>query len=241
MNGEQINNAITTNVRPSARPPSRGEEATTGTAYGLAIALAVVAGLIRLIPHPWNLTPVAALGIFGGARLRLWQAVTLPLVLMVVTDVLLWQIKGDHPFNPYVYGCFAVNIALGLLLRRSRSWLRIGATAVAASVLFFLVTNFGAWFGSRVDAQTLPAGAGMVMQTEGAKYPGGQPVYADNAKGLLACYFMGLNFAAKDAPPLGFTGNMLIGDLCFTGLLFGAYSLLARRTIRVVAKPQAAL
>ncbi len=206
------------------------------TAQLLAVGLTILAGFIRLIPHPWNFTPVAAIGIFGGARLRLWQALLLPVIVMVVTDVALWQFRSDHPtpFNPYVYGCFAVSVLLGLLLRRSRSWLRMGATALAASLLFFLVTNFGVWLHERKDPQTLPAGVGMVMDTEGGKYPGGEPIYADNARGLLACYLMGLNFSVKDAPPFGFTGNGFAGDLFFTGLLFGAYALLTRKTGRTV-------
>src|SRR5262249_55859843 len=60
----------------------------------LASALAVAAGLIRLIPHPWNFPPVGALGLFAGARLRAWHAFALPVALMVVTDSLLWAMKG---------------------------------------------------------------------------------------------------------------------------------------------------
>ncbi len=40
-----------------------------GLAGGWAVGMAVAAGLIRLLPHPWHFTPVGALGLFGGARL----------------------------------------------------------------------------------------------------------------------------------------------------------------------------
>jgi hypothetical protein len=231
-----MNNDIPYKDPSKIAPQTEGDKGSP-TAQFLAICLTILAGIIRLIPHPWNLTPVAAIGIFGGARLRLWQALLLPVIVMVVTDVALWQFRSDHPapFNRFVYGCFAVNVLLGLFLRRSRSWLRIGATAFAASLLFFLVTNFGVWFAERKNPQTLPAGVGMVMDTEAGKYPGGEPIYADNARGLLACYLMGLNFSAKDAPPFGFTGNLFAGDLFFTGLLFGAYALLASKAGWTVA------
>jgi hypothetical protein len=80
----------------------------------------------------------------------------------------------------------------------------------------------------------------VVVDTEGGKYPGGELLYADNARGLLACYLMALNFSAKDAPPFGFTGNGFAGDLFFTGLLFGAYALLARKAGRTVPMTPAA-
>src|SRR6266851_4589911 len=90
-------------------------------AWPLSMGLAVVAGFIRLIPHPFNMTPVGALGLFGGARLRLWQALTLPLTVMAVTDLLIWLIQGWRPFNSVVYGCFLFNILLGRLLSRTYS------------------------------------------------------------------------------------------------------------------------
>ena len=34
------------------------------------LLLATAAGVARLIPHPWNFTPVGALGLFTGSRLR---------------------------------------------------------------------------------------------------------------------------------------------------------------------------
>ncbi len=238
MNGDNSDKVMSANeIPPSPKPVTNGEGATPAARY-LAIGLAVVAGLLRLIPHPFNFTPVTALALFGGARLRLWQAFILPLLVMVVSDFLIWQTLGWSPFNKLVYGCFAMNVLLGLTLRRTRSPLRIGATAVVASVLFFLVTNFGIWYTSKMDSQTIPAGQGMVLQKEGAKYPFGQIHYADNAQGLLTCYFMGLDFTSKDAQPLGFAGNLLAGDLFFTGLLFGAYGLATRRRGRTVAMNQ---
>jgi hypothetical protein len=241
MNGDKSGIAVSDNENRSSPAPAANESGGRPAQY-LAVGLAVGAGLLRIIPHPWNFTPVTALGLFGGARLRPWQAFTLPFVVMVVSDFLLWLIVGPawKPFNLLVYGCFAVSVLLGLLLRRTRSPLRIGAASVAASLLFFLVTNFGVWYSSRVGPETLPGGAGMMRETEGSIYPIGRLRYADNANGLMTCYFMGLDFSTKDAPPLGFTGNLLAGDLFFTGLLFGAYGLAARRWKRPFAMPQAA-
>jgi hypothetical protein len=127
-------------------------------AWPWAAGLAVAAGLIRLVPyHPPNFTPVGALGVFGGARLRTWLAFTLPFAVMVVTDLLLWGLKGYRPFDPFVYGSFLVNVVLGRLLLKTNSPWRIGAVSLLASVQFFLVTNFGVWASGLLFPRT-PAG-----------------------------------------------------------------------------------
>jgi hypothetical protein len=128
-------------------------------AWRCATGLSVVAGLVRLVPyHPPNFTPVGALGLFGGARLRPWLAFTLPFAVMAVTDLALWGLKGYPAFDPFVYGSFLVNVLLGRwLLRQTNSAWRVGAVSLLASVQFFLVTNFGVWAAGRLYPKT-PAG-----------------------------------------------------------------------------------
>ena len=111
----------------------------------LSVGLAVLAGLVRLLPNTMNLTPVGALGLFGGARLRGRLAYVLPLAVMAVTDALLAYLKGYplvHSMTPVVYGCFLVNVLLGRLLSHTRSPVWIGSAALAGSLQFFLLTNF---------------------------------------------------------------------------------------------------
>jgi hypothetical protein len=215
--------------KPEGRDDVRESRVPDGLIAG---GLAVLAGLVRLIPHPFNLTPVGALGLFGGARLRPWLAATLPLAVMVVTDLVLKWALHYPAFNPYVYGCFLVNVLLGRLLARTRSWVRVGALAVAGSVLFFLVTNFGVWLHSSVDPAALPGGAAYVLDQQNSPYPYPLIRYARNPQGLVACYGMALAVGPDKAPPFGFFGNLLVGDLFFTGLLFGAHALLAGRVPR---------
>src|SRR5689334_18877319 len=85
------------------------------------VAMTVLIGSVRLvpyvlpIPYPWNFAPVGAMSLYGGARLRLWQALTLPLLLMAATDGLIWLLTGYRPFDPWVYGSLAVTVLLGRL------------------------------------------------------------------------------------------------------------------------------
>jgi hypothetical protein len=169
--------------------------------------MAVAAGLMRLIPHPYNFTPVAGLGLFGGARLRSWRAYVLPLAVMAVSDVLLWAIQGrsdyslwQYAFNPWVYACFLLAVVWGRLLIRNGGAGRIAAVSVLVSVQFFVVTNFGVWLSGSL--------------------------YSRDLSGLIACYVAAIPFFGTNAPPLGFFGNQVIGDLFYTGLLFGLYALL---------------
>ena len=205
-----------------------------GNTRPLAAALAVAAGLLRLVPHPFNLTPLGALGLFGGARLRSWHAFVLPLAVMAASDLLLWAVLRYPPFNPVVYASFLVYVLLGRTLCRTASPWRIGAAAVLGSAQFFLITNFSVWLGGSVDPQSIPGGqAMMVVPADNLSYPS-LIKYARNPEGLAACYALGMSFVRPEAPlqdffapPFGFFGNLLLGDLGFTALLFGAHAWLA--------------
>jgi uncharacterized membrane protein len=108
----------------------------------------VIAGLIgaaaatRLLPHPPNVTPVAAMALFGGAHLadrRL--AFLVPLAAMFASDLVL----GLHALVPVVYGAFALIVWIGTRLAGRITPARVAVATLAGSVLFFAVTNFGVW------------------------------------------------------------------------------------------------
>lgn len=205
----------------------------SGLARTGAAGMAVIAGLIRLVPHPWNFTPVGALGLFGGARLGSWLAYVLPLAVMAVSDVLLWAIQGHsdftllkYAFNPWVYASFLLTVVWGRLLLRHGSAGRIAAVSGLVSVQFFLVTNFGVWFSDVMHNPPLPEETAIVWR-DIPSLPAPVPHhYAHNLSGLIACYVAALPFTGTNAPPLGFFGNQLLGDLFYSALLFGVYVLL---------------
>ncbi len=105
------------------------------------IALAALAVVSRLIPHPMNFAPVAALALFGGAYFDRRFAFILPFAVLLVSDAFL----GFYDGVAWVYASFFL---VGLIGWRLRGPKTVGATAVATlsgSVLFFIVTNFGVW------------------------------------------------------------------------------------------------
>jgi hypothetical protein len=119
---------------------------------------ATLAGMIflaaasRLIPHPPNFTPLAAMALFGGAYIsdkRL--AFGLPLAALFLSDAVL----GFYHDMIWVYGSFALIVCLGLQLQSRRRLLPIAGAALASSVLFFALTNFGVWASGDLYPRTL--------------------------------------------------------------------------------------
>ena len=125
----------------------------------VAVALTVLAALARLIPHPPNFAPIGAAALFGGARLRGWQAYLVPLVAMLATDPIRSWMEGGYPAYSWgsvaIYGSFMISVLLGrLFLQNSANAARIGAVALAGSVQFFLLTNFTTWAASSMYPHT---------------------------------------------------------------------------------------
>ena len=119
-----------------------------------AILVAIlVATARRLVPHPPNFTPIGAMALFSGAYLgrRGVIAFAAPLGALLLSDLVLGFYRG----MPTVYFSVALVVIIGWLSLRRTSPLRIGAAAIASSVLFFVVTNFGMWLSSGFYPRTL--------------------------------------------------------------------------------------
>jgi len=107
----------------------------------LLSAIAVAAAL-RLVPHPPNFTPIGAMALFSGAYFgRRAMAFAAPLGAMLIADLIL----GFDGSMPFVYAGVMVTVLVGWLLGNRRNPVAIGTAAIASSVAFFLLTNFGVW------------------------------------------------------------------------------------------------
>lgn len=159
------------------------------------------AALMRLAPHPWNFTPVAAMALFGGAVLRRpLFAFGVPLLALLASDVVLnlWHVGNAlAPPNLWVYGSFIMIGLMGYGLGRGRSVGTLAAASVSGSVLFFGVTNLGVWAG-------------------GILYP-------RTAEGLAACFTAALPFFANTLAGDLFWNTVLFGGFyAFSRLQAGA-------------------
>ena len=159
-------------------------------------ATILIAAVSRLIPHPYNFTPIGAMALFGGAmysKKRL--AFILPLAAMFLSDLI---ISGFTLHNTilYVYASFILITTIGILIGKNPKVGNLILASITSSVLFFLITNFGVW-----------AQAGFI---------GG-------INGLATTLFAGVPFFNNNITS-SFFANTLAGDLFYTTVLFGSYA-----------------
>ncbi|MBI4423236.1 MAG: hypothetical protein HY554_05895 [Elusimicrobia bacterium] len=107
----------------------------------ITLGIIALGALSRLLPHPDNVTPLAAMALLGGASLAPRQALLAPLAALALSDLFL----GFHSVIPFVYASFLATAAIGARLREDRAAWRLTGASLASSVLFFIVTNFGTW------------------------------------------------------------------------------------------------
>ncbi|MEO8232811.1 MAG: DUF6580 family putative transport protein [Ignavibacteriota bacterium] len=100
------------------------------------------AAFLRLLPHPPNFAPIAALALFGGAYFsKKTFAFVIPLVAMFLTDTII----GIYSYAWVVYLSFIVIVALGIFILKKVSVKNLVVASLTASVSFFAITNFGVW------------------------------------------------------------------------------------------------
>jgi hypothetical protein len=139
------------------------------TRTALVMGMILAGALYRVVPHPHNFAPITAMALFGAAHFeRRWMAFTVPLAAMFLSDLgleFLYRLGlspawGIHSFMGVVYGSFLLMTAMGLWLRGRVRLVPVAGTVLASSVVFFLVTNLGVWWGSPRYPQTL---AGLLL------------------------------------------------------------------------------
>ena len=136
----------------------------------LAIGLTLISALGRLVPHTPNVTPLGGSCLFAGSRIAGWLAWILPLAVMLITDPF---VGGFRITSIAVYAAFLINVWIGRRFVQNITPVRVGAAAFAASLQFFLITNFSVWMESSLGPLHL---------------------YPANLQGLAACYVAALPF-----------------------------------------------
>ena len=92
------------------------------------------------------------MALFSGAYLgRRGLAFVAPLGALLLSDLVL----GFYHGMATVYFTVVLIVLIGWWLSTRRSFWRVGAAALASSVLFYIVTNFGMWLFSGFYPRTL--------------------------------------------------------------------------------------
>src|SRR5438445_13411291 len=95
----------------------------------------LLAAASRLLPHPPNVAPVAAMALFAGAQFsHLAAACAVPLAAMVLSDVLL----GFHSTMPLVSGSFLLIVLVGRQVRRRMTLLPAVLATLPRSGMVFV-------------------------------------------------------------------------------------------------------
>jgi hypothetical protein len=140
-------------------------------------AIILVAALTRLLPHPMNFTPLGAMALFGGAYFgRNGIGLLITMLAWLLSDFILNNFVYDSGSNiiwftegaTFIYGSIMLIYLLGSRLLSKPSWSKVIMGSTLASMLFFIITNFGVWIG-------------------GGMYP-------LNYEGLFACYIAAIPF-----------------------------------------------
>jgi len=145
----------------------------------LALALIALAISTRLLPHWPNFTALGAAALFSGAFYkRKSLAFIIPLTALFLSDLIINNIiyGAFYPgFQLFTEGFYFIylGIILAVLVGSFASISKakpqnLAFAALSSSLLFYLVTNFGAWLGN--------------------------PMYAQNFFGLISSYVAGLPF-----------------------------------------------
>ena len=112
----------------------------------LAALIAIgVAG--RLLPHPPNFTPMAAIALFAGfIFLKRYMAVIAVVVTMLLTDYFAFGYLSAEWFASksmwVVYLALLFPVVFKNFLQKKLGLFRVAGAALASSTVFFVATNF---------------------------------------------------------------------------------------------------
>ena len=165
------------------------------------------AACFRFIDIAPNFSPIAGMSLFGAAYLsKKYLALIIPFLALWISNLVLDNVfyaqyyEGFQWFSqPYVFIGFIAIVLMGFGLLKKVSFARVLGASLSASVIFFLISNFGSWLGD--------------------------PIYTKDFTGLLTAYAAGIPFIFGSGAEPYFFLNGVFGDLFFTGFLFGTFEL----------------
>ena len=165
----------------------------------LIVLFITIIFLGRILPHPYNFTPLIAVTLLSSYSLsNKFLAIMIPLVGFWISDLFMnnyiyaGYFADFTVFNSgmiWTYGAIVLVAFMGSSFLNKISTGKVVLASLSGSTIFDLISNFGVWAFS--------------------------PMYAKTLTGLVQCYSMALPFY----------GTSLMGDLIYSTILFGAYKL----------------
>jgi hypothetical protein len=146
--------------------------------FTVITSLILLAAASRLLPIH-NFSPLGAIALFGAAHFaKKWQAIAIPLLATWLSDLFInnviyarfyptftWFYEGFY----WQYASYILIAVLAFFILKKVNVKNVLIGALSATVIFFVVSNFGVW-------------------ASGTAYP-------RNLTGLMACYTAAIPFA----------------------------------------------
>jgi hypothetical protein len=108
----------------------------------IVLCFIVFAAVVRIVPHPWNFTPVGAMALFSGAKIgRSWKAFLFPLTALFCGDLFV----GLYRLMPIIYLSFCLSVLIGIAFRKRQTLKPLSIATFLGAAQFFLITNFAIW------------------------------------------------------------------------------------------------
>jgi hypothetical protein len=112
-------------------------------AIAFAVSLVLVGIGARLLEHPANFTPIAAIALFAGYAFDRRWSWAIALAAVFLSDLVLGFYHGGVMLA--VYGSYVVSWLLGVSARAQQTRWALAPSVLLGSVVFFTVTNFAVW------------------------------------------------------------------------------------------------
>ncbi|MDR1332491.1 MAG: hypothetical protein LBK07_10370, partial [Tannerella sp.] len=150
--------------------------------FGIICAMILAAAGSRFIPHPANFSPIGSIALFGAAYYsRRYWSYLIPLAAIFLSDLVMNNVVYRAFFGGsitwlysgalYTYGAILLIVLTGAFMLRKVRVPRLLLSALSASAIFYLVSNFGVWVST-----------------------GMYGMYPRTLAGLMECYVAGLPF-----------------------------------------------
>ena len=135
------------------------------------VGLIFILALSRLIPHPWNFTPVIAVAMMSGYFFKnIYFSLSVLLVAMLIADVFI----GFYENMIFVYLSLMAIAFIFFKISKKINFKNLFVYSFVGSLIFFMLSNFGVWVLGNPGLDNLP--------------------YDRTLNGLIECYILAIPF-----------------------------------------------
>lgn len=174
----------------------------------LLVVAAVFSRIMNAEMHWYNFGPLVAISLFSGALLKNKSfAYLIPLAAYLFSDIVLELSLGNGFYGMsqfFVYGAMVLVVLLGSKMGQPKA-LKIAGYTIGGSMIFWIVSNLGVFVAG---------------------------FYGWSWTGFITTYLMAIPFYTVNGTE--FFMNQFVGDLLFSGILFGIYALANRYVMKPI-------